>query len=102
MYVSSSVHYFQLLSELESLAAVPAEMESEQEDLPEEIIFLVAELNINDLFWICNLFGNPIIHTEETTREHFYQLDLPAQLVACYVCNWSLVYICLGTFCYVS
>ncbi len=50
MYVSSSVHYFQLLSELESLAAVPAEMESEQEDLHEEIIFLVAELNINDLF----------------------------------------------------
>ncbi len=22
--------------------------------------------------------------------------------VACYVCNWNLVYICLGTFCYVS
>ena len=40
----------QLLSELESLAAVPAEMESEQEDLHEERIFLVAEVNINDLF----------------------------------------------------
>ena len=40
----------QLLSQLESVAPVPAEMESEQEDLPEEIIFLVAEVNINDLF----------------------------------------------------
>ena len=40
----------QLLSELESVAAVPAEMKSEQEDLHEERIFLVAEVNINDLF----------------------------------------------------
>ena len=64
MYVILDV---QLLSELESLAAVPAEMESESEDLHEERIFLVAEVNIKDL----SLFGNPIIHTEETTREHF-------------------------------
>ena len=70
----------QLLSELESLAAVPAEMESNQEYLHEEGMFLVAEVNINDLFWRCSLCGNPIIHTDEKTREHFYQLDLPAQL----------------------
>ena len=53
MHVSRSVHYLidvQLLSRLESVAPVPAEMESEQEDLHEEIIFLVAEVNINDLF----------------------------------------------------
>ena len=52
MYVSRSVHYFRCsaLSELESVAAVPAEMESEQEDLHEERIFLVAEVNINDMF----------------------------------------------------
>ena len=68
MYISLDV---QLLIELESLAAVPAEIESEQEDLHEERIFLVAEVNINNLFWRCSLFGNPIIHTEETTREHF-------------------------------
>ena len=37
----------QLLSELKSIAAVPAEMESEQEDLHEERIVLVAEVNIN-------------------------------------------------------
>ncbi len=67
MYIILDV---QLLSELESLAAVPAEIESEQEDLHEQRIFLVAEVNINDLFWRCSLFGNPIIHTEETTREH--------------------------------
>ena len=40
----------QLLSELESLAAVSAEMESEPEYLQQERIFLVAEVNINDLF----------------------------------------------------
>ena len=68
MYIILDV---QLLSELESVAAVPAEMKSEQEDLHEERIFLVAEVNINDLFWICSLYGNPIIHTDETTREHF-------------------------------
>ena len=68
MYIILDV---QLLTELESLAAVPAEIESEQEDLHEERIFLVAEVNINNLFWRCSLFGNPIIHTEETTREHF-------------------------------
>ena len=68
MYIILDV---QLLSELESVAAVSAEMESEQEDLHEERIFLVAEVNINDLFRICSLCGNPIIHTEETTREHF-------------------------------
>ena len=68
MYINLDV---QLLSKLESLAAVPAEMESEQEDLHEERIFLVAEVNINDLFWRCSLFGNHIFHTEETTREHF-------------------------------
>ena len=69
MYIILDV---QLLSELESVAALPAEMESEQEDLHEERIFLVAEVNINDLFLnICSLCGNPIIHTEETTREHF-------------------------------
>ena len=61
----------QLLSKMESVAAVPAEMESEQEDLHEERIFLVAEVNINNLFRRCSLCGNPIIHTEETTREHF-------------------------------
>ena len=43
MYGSRSVHYFRY-------SAVESEMESEQEDLPEEIIFLVAEVNINDLF----------------------------------------------------
>ena len=68
MYI---IIYVQLLSELESVAAVPAEMESEQEDLYQERIFLVAEVNINDLFWRCSLCGNPIIHTEETIREHF-------------------------------
>ena len=68
MYIIFNV---QLLSELESVAAVPAEMESEQEDLHEEIIFLVAEVNINDLFRRCSLCGNPSIPTEETTREHF-------------------------------
>ena len=47
MYVILDV---QLLIELESLAAVPAEIESEQEDLHEERIFLVAEVNINNLF----------------------------------------------------
>ncbi len=47
MYIILDV---QLLSQLESVAPVPAEMESEQEDLPEEIVFLVAEVNINDLF----------------------------------------------------
>ena len=50
MYVSRIVQFIldvQLLSELESVAAVPAEMESEQEDLHEERIFLVAEVNIN-------------------------------------------------------
>ena len=62
MYIILDV---QLLSELESVAAVPAEMESEQEDLHEERIFLVAEVNINDLFRICSLCGNPIIHTEK-------------------------------------
>ena len=67
MYIILDV---QLLSELESVAAVPAEMEGEQEDLHEERIFLVAEVNINDLFRICSLFENPIIHAEETTREH--------------------------------
>ena len=56
---------------LESVAAVPAEMESDQEDLHEERIFLVAEVNINDLFRRCSLCGNPSIHTEETTGEHF-------------------------------
>ena len=61
----------QLLSELESVAAVPAEMESEQEDLHQERIVLVAEVNINDLFRRCSMCGHPIIHTEETTREHF-------------------------------
>ena len=35
-----------LLSELESVA----EMESEREDLHEERIFLVTEVNFNDLF----------------------------------------------------
>ena len=68
MYIILDV---QLLSELESVAAVPAEMKSEQEDLHEERISLVAEVNINDLFWRCSLCGNPIIHTDETTREHF-------------------------------
>ena len=77
MYIILDV---QLLSELESLVVVPAEMESEQEDLHEERLFLVAEVNINDLFRRCSLCGHPIIHTEETTREHFKQLDLPAQL----------------------
>ena len=77
MYIILDV---QLLSELESLVVVPAEMESEQEDLHEEILFLVDEVNINDLFRRCSLCGHPIIHTEETTREHFKQLDLPAQL----------------------
>ena len=77
MYIILDV---QLLSELESLAVVPAAMESEQEDLHEERLFLVAEVNINDLFRRCSLCGHPIIHTEETTREHFKQLDLPAQL----------------------
>ena len=48
MYIILDV---QLLSELESVAAIPAEMESEQEDLHEERIFLVAEVNINDLFF---------------------------------------------------
>ncbi len=47
MYIILDV---QLLSELESLPAVPAELESEQEDLHEEIICLVAEVNINYLF----------------------------------------------------
>ena len=47
MYIILDV---QLLSELESVAAVPAEMKSEQEDLHEERISLVAEVNINDLF----------------------------------------------------
>ena len=61
----------QLLSELESVAAVPAEMESEQEDLHQERIVLVAEVNINHLFRRCSMCGHPIIHTEETTREHF-------------------------------
>ena len=51
MYVSRSVDLYiildlQLLSEFESLAAVPAEIESEQEDLNERI-FLVAEVNIS-------------------------------------------------------
>ena len=46
MYI---ILYVQLLSELEWVAAVPAEMESEQEDLHQERIFLVAEVNINDL-----------------------------------------------------
>ena len=68
MYIILDV---QLLSELESVAAVRAELESEQEDLHEERIFLVAEVNINDLFWRCSMCGHPIIHTEETTREHF-------------------------------
>ena len=68
MYIILGV---QLLSELESVAAVPAEMNSEQEDLHEERISLVAEVNSNDLFWRCSLCGNPIIHADETTREHF-------------------------------
>ena len=41
---------FQLLCEFESVAAAPAEMESEQEYLHEERTFLVAKFNINDLF----------------------------------------------------
>ena len=65
MYIILDV---QLLSELESVAAVPAEMESEQEDLHEERIFLVAEVNINDLFRICSMCVNTIIHTEENQR----------------------------------
>ena len=73
MYITLDV---QLLSELESLVVVPAEMEREQEDLHEERLFLVAD----DLFRRCSLCGHPIIHTEETTREHIKQLDLPAQL----------------------
>ena len=86
MYIILDV---QLLSELESVAAVPAEIESEQEDLHEERIFLVAEVNINDLFRICSLCGNPIIHTGNN------QITLLTVIFACSAgspaCNWSLL-----------
>ena len=89
MYIILDV---QLLSELESVAAVPAEMESEQEDLHEERIFLVAELNINDLFRRCSLCGKLeiLLSTQRKQPE-----NTSNSYIACSagspVCNWSLV-----------
>ena len=49
------------------------EMESEQEDLHEEGMFLVIQINIDDLFSGCSMCGNAIIHTEASP--HFGRLE---------------------------